>query len=221
MVGPHVLLLRETPVVSTVLALPSLPSSFISVFLVLFSFQSWSLPGILSLLLCVLTRRPALLPADAHGWAPRLCSRLGHAGRLLPWMGLAARGWAPWTCWGFNTTYSALGTISMGTACTAHPRRVGTPVPLGPGPQATWGGGWEPVSLPLGLCPVVDELLRRLHASSSSVSCRCSAEHVLAAEGAPGAAGGTGIQSGRGGVLSVPFLPGHLPDRPAPPPATR
>lgn len=27
----------------------------------------------------------------------------------------------------------------MGTACTAHPQRVVTPVPLGPGPQATWG----------------------------------------------------------------------------------
>lgn len=107
-VGPHVLLLRETPVVSAVLALPSLPSTFISVF-VLFFFRTWSLPGILYLLSCVLTRRPALLPADVHGWAPRLCSRLGHAGRLLPWMGaggwrLVAGGSAMWVCWGFNTT---------------------------------------------------------------------------------------------------------------------
>lgn len=103
-----VLLLRETPVVSAVLALPSLPSTFISVF-VLFFFRTWSLPGILYLLSCVLTRRPALLPADVHGWAPRLCSRLGHAGRLLPWMGaggwrLVAGGSAMWVCWGFNTT---------------------------------------------------------------------------------------------------------------------
>lgn len=84
-----------------------LPRLFLSSFY--FSFLTWSLPGILYLLSCVLTRRPALLPADVHGWAPRLCSRLGHAGRLLPWMGaggwrLVAGGSAMWVCWGFNTT---------------------------------------------------------------------------------------------------------------------
>lgn len=84
-------------------ALPSLPPTFISVFLLLFFFRTWSLPSTLSLLSCVLTRRPALLPADVHGWAPRLCS-VRPRGRLLPGMGLAAGGSAVWACWGFHTT---------------------------------------------------------------------------------------------------------------------
>lgn len=175
--GPHVLLLPRL--------LWSPPSWLCHLFLPrLFSFQSWSLPGILSLLSCVLTRRPALLPA-ARMAGPRLLSS-GHGGSFLGGAGARPRGPAG------AFTLRCSGSHRMGAARTAHPK-VGAQCPCGLAP-GYWGCGWEPVSLPLGLS-CRGRASRRLHVSSS-VSCRCSAEAAPEQRG--------GHPGGRGGACPLP-----------------